>query len=259
MDKGDDYNANCMSLKGEENRLVVKSSSPLSDESSSLQGQPNENIEESAGGGSSIPKRRSSHYNKDFKERALSLAREIGIPAAAKKVEVSRVSLLRWIKAAGLPLGDFRSKRLFSDKFKQEVADHWQQHGTNATLAEYRGQGVNRDNLKRWSTVLVKPRLCPYTGKTLRGVSDDTHEKWARKLEIIDYARDHGHAAAASKYQVARWCIGDWKEKLRRKRMSLEFHDSEAGKTKVKQLIARLDAARSGKRSCTPEQGPDDE
>jgi len=156
-------------------------------------------------------------YNTESKEKALMLAKAAGISAAAKESKIPKRYLYKWLEESPVLLQELRSRRSFSEAFKQEVVDYWQLHGSTETMTKYGNQGLNTTNLSRWVKAFAVPVLSPFTGEMVKGLNEQKGYQWTRKLEIIEYANQFGNRIAASKFNVETWKIMDWKQKLRRK------------------------------------------
>ena len=164
---------------------------------------------------------RNKKYDAEFREKALLSCKEIGVRPTARKFKMSFGHLYSWVKEYDPTIlkRKWRKQRtMFSVEFKREVVKFWQEHGLKRTLEKFEGEGLNRNHVRNWADYLALPQLCPYTGESVTGVSDEDFGKLEYKLDAIEYANKHGFTEAAKFFNVERWKISYWKVQIRSQR-----------------------------------------
>jgi transposase-like protein len=149
-------------------------------------------------------------HTTEFKKTALNRAKAIkSIPQAAKEFGVDSRTMYRWNEE--YHICDIRPMREFSDEEKKGILEYANTHGLTGAMREY---DVNIFTILSWNKVL---NIYQAKGRRENATHVQKYEKVSKekKLEILNFVKEHNISAAVKKYNKASSTIQTWNAELK--------------------------------------------
>lgn len=148
-------------------------------------------------------------YDTTYKLKVLEYAEKYGSVRAAKMFALPSKTILRWNDL--YHVYEKRSMRTFTDAQRKEILEYANAHGLTSAMREY---NINISTILKWNSDF---NIYVQNGRR----ANATHKKKLKrfdldtKLEILNFAKEHGISNASRKYNVPSSTIQIWNEKLK--------------------------------------------
>jgi len=166
-----------------------------------------------------------NRYSDEFKEDAVHAYETMGLRKAAKTLNLSLATLVKWKKE----MGGESKKRKFSDEFKKDALKYYAENGSKAALAKY--EHVDSSQLSKW-----KKQFATELEISIGfGRSFDT-EKRSFQKKVVEYSKENGLKAAAEKFNASLPNIWEWRAKENKRLKNRKMQQQARQKQKKDKL-----------------------